>query len=294
MNHKKDVFLSKPDWLKKRIPKSEKYLKNLKLIKSNSLNTVCSNANCPNIEECFEKNKATFIILGNNCTRNCRYCNISNEKPEKIDTDEPENISKAIKLLNLNYVVITSVTRDDLDDGGSNHFADIVNKIKADNADIKIELLIPDFRNNTESIELICNLGVEVINHNIETAKELFPVIRPMGNYETSINVLKKIKMSRPKQLTKSGLMIGLGETREQIIACIKDLNNANIDILTIGQYMQPSKKHYPVKKYYTPEEFEELRSIAEDIGIRHVFSAPLVRSSYGAEKIFNDIINKE
>ncbi len=274
-----------PEFLKRPIIDTDKTRTVRKILKSNCLNTVCENARCPNKNECYTKHTATFLIMGNVCTRNCRYCNISCQKPEPLDINEPQNIAKAVKDLNLKYAVITSVTRDDLPDGGANHFANCIQEIRKISPDTKIEILTPDFKNQKDSLDIIIKANPDVFNHNIETVKELFKTARPQGNYNNSIAVLKYIKENSNIK-TKSGLMIGLGETFEQITETLQDLKNINCDILTIGQYIQPSKEHLPVAKYYKLEEYEKLKELAASIGITHYQIGPLVRSSYNAASL--------
>lgn len=274
-----------PEFLKRPIIDTDKTRTVRKILKSNCLNTVCENARCPNKNECYTKHTATFLIMGNVCTRNCRYCNISCQKPEPLDINEPQNIAKAVKELNLKYAVITSVTRDDLPDGGANHFANCIQEIRKISPDTKIEILTPDFKNQKDSLDIIIKANPDVFNHNIETVKELFKTARPQGNYNNSIAVLKYIKENSNIK-TKSGLMIGLGETFEQITETLQDLKNVNCDILTIGQYIQPSKEHLPVAKYYKLEEYEKLKELAASIGITHYQIGPLVRSSYNAASL--------
>lgn len=270
-----------PEYLKRPIIDTEKTKTVRHLLKDKCLNTVCEGARCPNKSECYSRNTATFLIMGNACTRNCRYCNISPAKPEPLDLDEPKHVAEAIKELGLNYCVITSVTRDDLIDGGAQHFKNCIDEIRKI-SDTKIEILTPDFKGNKKALDLIIESSPEVFNHNIETVKTLFKTARPQGNYDTSINVLKYIK-ENSKIITKSGLMVGLGESFEAIEETLRDLKNINVDILTIGQYIQPSKSHLPVAKYYTLEEFQELRVLAEKIGFKNYQIDPLVRSSYKA-----------
>ena len=271
-----------PEYLKRPIIDTDKTRNVRKILKVNYLNTVCENARCPNKNECYTKNTATFLIMGNNCTRNCRYCNISCAKPEPLDKNEPLHIAKAVKDLGLKYAVITSVTRDDLSDGGAQHFANCIYEIKKICPDTKIEILTPDFKGDIKALNKIIDAHPDVFNHNIETVEDIFKTARPQGNYQTSLEVLKYIKQNSDIP-TKSGLMIGLGETYEQISKTIKDLKNVGCDILTIGQYIQPSKEHLPVSKYYSPEEYEKLKSLAKEIGITRYQIGPLVRSSYRA-----------
>ena len=274
-----------PEYLKRPIIDTDKTRTVRKILKSNCLNTVCEGARCPNKNECYSKHTATFLIMGNVCTRNCRYCNISCEKPQQLDTDEPKHIAKAVKDLGLKYAVITSVTRDDLEDGGANHFAQCIYEIKNTSPLTKIEILTPDFKNNKKSLDTIIKAHPDVFNHNIETVKEIFKTARPQGSYDNSISVLKYIKENSDIK-TKSGLMIGLGETFEQIEQTLTDLHNVHCDILTIGQYIQPSKQHLPVAKYYKPEEYEKLKELAASIGFKNFQIGPLVRSSYNAASL--------
>ena len=274
-----------PEYLKRPIIDTDKTRTVRKILKTKCLNTVCENARCPNKNECYTKNTATFLIMGNNCTRNCRYCNISCAKPEPLDLNEPKHVAEAVKDLGLKYSVITSVTRDDLPDGGAKHFADCIYEIRKISPEVKIEILTPDFKGDKSSLEIIVQAEPDVFNHNIETVRAVFKTARPQGDYNCSLEVLKYIK-DTSDILTKSGLMIGLGETFEQIEETLVDLKNVGCDIVTIGQYIQPSKEHLTVSKYYTPEEYEQLKALAEKIGIKHHQIGPLVRSSYRAAEL--------
>jgi lipoic acid synthetase len=274
-----------PDWLKVKIGGGKKYSNMISLLQNAKLNTICQEAKCPNIAECFGSGTAVFLIMGDSCTRNCMYCNVKHGKPLPLNPEEPKEIAESVKQLGLKYVVITSVTRDDLEDGGAVVFAETINAIKDINPGCKVEVLTPDFKGKIESIKTIISAKPDVFNHNIEVVKELFPKIRPEGNYNLSLNFLKNIKKINDETKTKSGFMIGLGENKEQIVTTIKDLRSANVDFLTVGQYLQPSKDHVEIKKYYSPDEFKEFKEIALDMGFKHVESAPLVRSSYHAEK---------
>ena len=276
-----------PEYLKRPIIDTEKTKTVRKILKTKCLNTVCEGARCPNKSECYSKNTATFLVMGNVCTRNCRYCNITAAKPEPIDENEPKHIAEAVKELGLKYAVITSVTRDDLADGGAQHFANCIYEIRKICPQTKIEILTPDFKNNKTSLDTIIASHPDVFNHNIETVKEVFKTARPQGNYQQSLDVLKYIKTNSDIQ-TKSGLMVGLGETFEQIRATLEDLKSAGCDILTIGQYIQPSKEHLPVSKYYTLEEYETLKDIARKTGFKNFQIGPLVRSSYKASLLSN------
>lgn len=270
---------SKPDWLKVGLPSSTEYFDLVRLLKQNSLHTVCQEANCPNIAECFGKGTATFMILGDTCTRNCGYCNVGHGVPRIVDVREGERIAHAVKELGLRYVVITSVTRDDLKDGGAAMFAQTIYEIRAVSPDCKIEVLIPDLRGDKKSLQKILDARPDILGHNLEVVKRLFPLARAQGDYERSLNLLKT---ARQCSVTKSGFMVGLGETKEEIIATMEDLCSVT-DILTIGQYLQPTREHLPVVRYYTPQEFKEFKEIGREMGFRHVESGPLVRSSYHA-----------
>lgn len=273
----------KPPWLKVKI-QGQKYNEVIRSLEG--LNTICFEAKCPNIGECFSKGTATFLILGDNCTRNCQYCNVSSGKTRHIDIDEPKKIAQAVSKLKLNYAVITSVTRDDLSDGGANQFFDTVKEIKKLNPSCKVEILTPDFKGDLELLKLVLLSEPYVFNHNIEVVKEIFSKVRPEGKYNTSIKFLKYAKNFNV--LTKSGFMVGLGETTEQIFGLINELASININILTIGQYIQPRKDRLKVKKYYTPKEFNEFGQYAKKVGIKYVASAPLVRSSYNASELIS------
>ncbi len=274
-----------PDWLKVKIAGGENFVKMKSLLKNTKLHTICEEAKCPNIAECFGSNTAVFLILGDICTRNCGYCNVKHGKPLSLNTNEPKDVAESVKKLALKYAVITSVTRDDLLDGGASVFYETVNEIKKLNKDCKVEVLIPDFKGNLDSLKKIIDSSPDVVNHNIEVVRQLFPLVRPQGDYNTSIGLLKNIKKISNKVKTKSGFMIGLGETKAQILQTLKDLRKVEVDFLTIGQYLQPTKKHIEIKKYYTPEEFDELKKISLDLGFKHVESGPLVRSSYHADR---------
>lgn len=271
-----------PEYLKRPIIDTDKTKNVRRILKENCLNTVCEGARCPNKNECYTKNTATFLIMGNVCTRNCRYCNIGCEKPQLLDENEPKNISRAVKELGLKYVVITSVTRDDLADGGAEHFAQCLKEIKNLTPNVQIEILTPDFKGNTKSLDIIIKSAPDVFNHNIETVESLFKIARPQASYRQSLEVLRYVK-ANSNIPTKSGLMVGLGETFEEIEQTLCDLKSIDCDIVTIGQYIPPSKKHLPLDKYYTLEEFEQLKAIAKKVGIKNYQIGPLVRSSYNA-----------
>ena len=277
-----------PEYLKRGIIDTDKTKTVRHILKTNCLNTVCEAARCPNKSECYAKNTATFLIMGNNCTRNCRFCNISCAKPEALNPDEPKKIADAVSKLNLKYVVITSVTRDDLPDGGAEHFAQVIKEIRKIDNKIKIEVLTPDFKGDKKAIDTVINAKPDVFNHNIETVPSLYKTARPQAIYSRSIEFLDYIKKNSDI-LTKTGLMVGLGETKDELIQTFKDLVEIKCDIVTIGQYIQPTKEHLSVVKYYEPQEYDELSQIAKDLGIKYTFFSPLTRSSYKAYEVFND-----
>ena len=274
-----------PEYLKRPLIDTEKTRTVRKILKAKCLNTVCENARCPNKNECYTKNTATFLIMGNVCTRNCRYCNIGCARPEPLDENEPKHIAEAVQTLGLKYSVITSVTRDDLPDGGAEHFARCIKEIRTLTPGVKIEILTPDFKGGKAAMDIIIKAHPEVFNHNIETVERLFPTARPQAVYKRSLEVLKYVK-NNSDITTKSGLMVGLGESFEEIESTLSDLKSAGCDIVTMGQYIQPSKAHLPVEKYYTLEEFEDLKKLAEKCGIKHYQIGPLVRSSYNAAEL--------
>lgn len=276
-----------PDWLKVKIGGGENYTRMKSLLRQSKLHTICEEAKCPNIAECFGSSTAVFLILGDICTRNCRYCYVKHGKPKELSPNEPKDVAESVKQLSLEYVVITSVTRDDLEDGGANVFYEVVKEINRLNKTCKVEVLVPDFKGDKDSLRKIVESKPDVVNHNIEVVRELFPDIRPEGNYDLSLELLKNVKKFDKNMKTKSGFMIGIGENEEQILRTMEDLRNADVDFLTIGQYLQPSKNHADIKKYYTPEEFDELKKIALNMGFKYVESGPLVRSSYHARKAF-------
>ena len=255
-----------------------------------NLHTVCEEASCPNIGECFGKKTATFMIMGDTCTRACPYCDVSHGRPKPLDPAEPFNIARAVKILGLKHIVVTSVNRDDLPDGGASHFAKVIKAIREENPDCTIEVLIPDFLGDRKSLETVAQAKPDVINHNIETVSSLYPKVRHRGNYKRSLQVIKWIKEMDKDIKSKSGIMVGLGEEKEEVIEVMKDLVENNCEIFTIGQYLQPSKNHIPVKKYYSEEEFKEFEEIGYSLGFKEVFSGVLVRSSYHADEIFYKI----
>jgi len=272
-----------PDWIKVKGPGNPNYLRLKRILREKNLHTVCEEARCPNIGECWGNKTATFLILGDTCTRGCRFCAIDKGKPRALDPEEPRNVALVVKDLRLDHIVVTSVNRDDLPDGGADHFAKTVFWIKTLNPGIRVELLIPDFEGNLQALETVLNSGIEILNHNIETVPRLYGRVRPGHSYECSLNILKHAKEMRDQVLTKSGFMLGVGETYDEVMATLKDLREKNVDIVTIGQYLQPSNRQLRVERYVTPDEFKEFKAAAERLGFRHVESGPLVRSSYHA-----------
>ncbi|MCX7829987.1 MAG: lipoyl synthase [Acidobacteria bacterium] len=274
----------KPDFLKiNKIPVGEKASRVLRVIKENKLNTVCTEASCPNKGRCFAEGTATFLILGPTCTRNCKFCNIRNDAVSPEDINEAERVAEAAYKMGVSFVVITSVTRDDLPDRGANAFARTIKEVRKKIPTAKIEVLTPDFAGKKELLKIVIDEKPDVFNHNIETVKRLTPLIRSGADYDRSLSLLKMAKELNQKQITKSGLIVGLGEAKEEILDAVKDLVQCGVDRLTIGQYLQPSRIHYPVQKYYTPNEFEELKEEVKTLGIKWVLSGPFVRSSYMA-----------
>lgn len=277
-----------PDYLKRGIIDTDKTKTVRHILKDNCLNTVCEAARCPNKSECYAKNTATFLVMGNNCTRNCRFCNISCARPEPLNELEPKKVADAVQKLGLSYVVITSVTRDDLSDGGAMHFANVIKEVRALSPNAKIEVLTPDFQGRKESIDTVINAAPDVFNHNIETVPSLYKKARPQANYQRSLDFLDYIKQNS-NILTKTGLMVGLGETKEELIQTFEDLAKIKCDIVTIGQYIAPTKEHLEVARFYEPQEYDELAKIAQKIGIKHTFFSPLTRSSYKAYEVFSE-----
>ncbi len=275
------ALLRKPPWLKVRPPYAEGQAKVRSLMSSLGLHTVCQEACCPNIAECFSCGTATFLILGNICTRNCRYCNIASGVPAPPDPDEIAKLLDAVRRLNLQYVVLTSVTRDDLPDGGAKHFADCIDALRHDWPDRKVEVLIPDFQGKADALQKVIDAGPDVINHNIEVVSPLFPKLRPEGNYARSLSLLAAV--ARTPMIAKSGFMVGLGESDEDLLRLLDDLAATGCQRLTIGQYQQPTLSHWPVARYLSPEDFDNLGRIAREKGIPEVVCGPLVRSSYRA-----------
>jgi lipoate synthase len=274
----------KPEWLK--VKYNGKSVAEVDLLMNKlSLNTVCKEANCPNLGECYKRRTATFMIMGNQCTRNCRFCNVTHGEPSKLDLQEPTHVAEAVKQLNLKHVVVTSVTRDDLSDCGAEHFANTIKNIRKLCPGTTIEVLIPDLKGIEKNLDIVIEANPDVINHNIETVERLYRSVRPQANYERSLFVLKYVKKRAPHILSKTGIMVGLGETDEEIYKVMDDVLNVNDDILTIGQYLRPSSKHVELVEYVTPEKFEEYRQVGMKKGFKYIASSPLVRSSYKAEE---------
>ena len=277
----------KPDWIRTKIINSQIFFKTKEIVNKNKLNTVCQEANCPNITECWSKKHATFMIMGDTCTRGCAFCDVKTGKPSALDPLEPFKVAKAVKELELNHVVITSVDRDDLEDGGANHFKKVVREVKKNNVNTSIEVLTPDFLKKEKAYEKILEAGPDVFNHNIETVPSLYLKVRPGSRYFTSVELLKSVKKKKPNIFTKSGIMVGLGEKKDEILQVMDDLRMADVDFFTIGQYLQPTTKHFPLDRYVHPDEFQELKNIATAKGFLLVSSTPLTRSSYHADTDF-------
>ena len=277
----------KPEWIRSKLINSKEFFLTKTIVNKNNLVTVCQEANCPNITECWSKRHATFMIMGDTCTRACAFCDVKTGKPGKLDELEPIKISQAVKKLNLKHVVITSVDRDDLEDGGSNHFFEVINQTRKSNPNTTIEVLTPDFLRKGDAYKKVLEANPDVFNHNIETVPSLYLKVRPGSRYFASLELLKNAKKINKKVFTKSGIMVGLGENKDEILQVMDDLKAADVDFLTIGQYLQPSVKHFPLSKYYTPQEFVELGTIARAKGFLLVSSSPLTRSSYHADEDF-------
>ena len=286
-NNKETSQIKKPDWLRVRVSGSKKFLETKKILSESKIVTVCEEANCPNISECWQKNHATFMIMGDTCTRACAFCNVKTGLPDKLDAFEPYKISQVVKKMNLSHVVITSVDRDDLDDGGAEHFAKTINAIRKTSPETTIEILTPDFLKKENALEKILKDYPDVFNHNLETVPRLYLSIRPGARYFNSLKLLNDVKDKNSNIFTKSGLMLGLGEKKSEIMQVMDDLRAAKVDFLTLGQYLQPTKKHAPVAKYITPDEFNSYKIIAESKGFLMVSSSPLTRSSHHAEEDF-------
>ena len=278
----------KPVWLRRKLPDAEALARMRGLLRRHGLHTVCEGALCPNQGECFGQGTATFLILGNTCTRRCTFCAIpTEERPPAPDPGEPERIARASAELGLRHVVVTSVTRDDLGDGGAGRFAETVQALRRISPEIVVEILIPDFQGSVESLRTVVKSTPQILNHNLETVPRLYPEVRPQADYGRSLLLLKRVKDLKPEMPTKSGLMLGLGEKQEEILRVMADLREVSCNLLTLGQYLQPSGKHHPVVRFVAPEEFEEFRVVGEKMGFQAVFSAPLVRSSFHAAEFF-------
>jgi lipoyl synthase len=281
----------KPAWLKKHLPRGGEYAKVTRLLAGAKLHTVCQKANCPNMFECFSKDTATFMILGDQCTRHCRFCNITARPPLAVDPQEPERVARAVRELGLQYVVVTSVTRDDLPDGGAAHFAAVIQALKKPGKDmdqtIRVEVLIPDFQGDMTALKTVMEVQPDVINHNMETVAALYSRVRPEAVYQRSLDLISNVKKMNPDMPAKSGLMVGLGETVSQLEQTMQNLYDHGCDMLTMGQYLQPTRNHLPVEKYYPPDAFARLAQTARKIGFTKVAAGPFVRSSYRAEELF-------
>ncbi len=277
----------KPEWIRSKLTNSKEFFLTKTIVNNNNLVTVCQEANCPNITECWSKRHATFMIMGDTCTRACAFCDVKTGVPGTLDQLEPVKIAEAVKKLNLKHVVITSVDRDDLDDGGSEHFFEVINQTRKSNPYTTIEVLTPDFLRKGDAYKKVLDAKPDVFNHNIETVPSLYLKVRPGSRYFASLELLKNAKKVNKNIFTKSGIMVGLGETRDEILQVMDDLRAADVDFITIGQYLQPSIKHYPLDRYYTPKEFEDLGTIAKAKGFLLVSSSPLTRSSYHADEDF-------
>ena len=288
INKPSNPIKKKPEWIRSKITNSQNFFLTKSIINKNNLNTVCQEANCPNITECWSKRHATFMIMGDTCTRACGFCDVKTGKPKSLDPLEPLKIANATKELNLKHVVITSVDRDDLRDGGAEHFSEVINETRKLNKNTTIEVLTPDFLRKGNAYKKVVEANPDVFNHNIETVPSLYLKVRPGSRYFASLELLKSSKKINNKIFTKSGIMLGLGEERDEILQVMDDLISAEVDFLTIGQYLQPSPKHYPLKRYVHPEEFEELKTIAKSKGFLIVASSPLTRSSYHADEDFS------
>lgn len=276
--------LPKPKWLRVKLPTGKKYTELRSLVENYKLNTICTSGSCPNMGECWGDGTATFMILGNTCTRSCGFCGVKTGRPESVDWEEPEKVARSIKIMNIKHAVITSVDRDDLKDMGSIIWAETVNAIRRMNPQTTLETLIPDFQGATRNIDRIVEVSPEVVSHNLETVRRLTREVRIQAKYDRSLEVLRYLK-SQGVRRTKSGIMLGLGEMEEEVMETMQELRDANVDIVTIGQYLQPSKKHLPVKEFITPEQFKKYEEFGLNLGFRHVESGPLVRSSYKAQK---------
>jgi lipoic acid synthetase len=275
----------KPDWLKVRFPGGERYQHLKSLMREENLHTVCEEAHCPNVGECWNAGTATFMILGDVCTRSCGFCAVTTGRPGTIDLIEPLRVARAVRTLGLDYVVITSVNRDDVESGGAEVFAACIKAIRRDDPSVRVEVLIPDFKGNWDALAQVVEARPFVLNHNVETAPRLYPWVRPQARYQRSLELIRRAKQAAPDMLTKSGFMVGLGETRDELFDVMRDLREHDCDIVTIGQYLRPTMQHLPVERYYDPAEYQAFRDYGAELGFAHVEAGPLVRSSYHAEK---------
>ena len=290
VNKPNNPIKKKPEWIRSKIIDSKVFFQTKQVVNQNNLVTVCQEANCPNITECWSKKHATFMIMGDTCTRACAFCDVKTGKPTELDIFEPAKIAKAVQSLNLKHVVITSVDRDDLHDGGSDHFYKVVKATRDKNPETSIEVLTPDFLRKGDAYKKILEADLDVFNHNIETVPRLYTTVRPGARYFASLELLKNSKKFNKKVFTKSGIMVGLGEKKEEVIQVMDDLRSAEVDFITIGQYLQPSPKHHPLHRYYHPEEFKDFEHIAKTKGFLLVSSSPLTRSSYHADEDFRKL----
>jgi lipoyl synthase len=282
------MSVNKPDWLKIRIAGNGNLIEIAEMMRSFQLHTVCEEANCPNTVECFSKKTATFMILGNVCSRNCKFCNVTKGNPLPVDPMEPAKVAEAARKLGLRYAVVTSVTRDDLPDGGASQFVKVIHELKGISEDFAVEVLTPDFQGDMEALSAIVTAKPKVINHNVETIERLYPDIRPEANYRRSMEFIGKVKKLDPGIFSKSGFMVGLGESKDEVEKLLLDLHEQGCDIVTIGQYLPPSSDHYPVQEYVHPDIFQMYKKMSEEIGFRYAASAPFVRSSYRASEAFS------
>ncbi|MBU88550.1 MAG: lipoyl synthase [SAR202 cluster bacterium] len=282
-----------PEWFKVKAPGSTNFIELRSQIQGANLNTVCEEAACPNIGDCWDRGTATFMILGDICTRSCSYCNVKTGRPITLDRTEPFRVAVTVKRMNLKYAVITSVDRDDLEDYGSSFFAETIKQVRHLSPSCNVEVLIPDFEGSRKSLVKVLNAQPQVLNHNIETVRRVFKKVRPRGNYDVSLDLLRNVKKINGNMPTKSGMMVGLGETKDEILRTMKDLRNVGCDLLTIGQYLRPSKKHHPLIRFYHPDEFAKLKELGLEMEFKHVASGPLVRSSYHADEQHDAVLDK-
>jgi len=277
--------MRRPEWLKVRAPTGEAYEQVRKLMRSKALHTVCEEAHCPNMGECWGRGTATFLIMGDVCTRSCRFCDVKTGRPLPLDWQEPERVAMAVQAMNLRHAVITSVNRDERKDGGAPIFAMVIRRIRQRQPGCTVEVLTPDFKGSLDALKMVIDEQPDIYDHNVETVARLFRQVQPQDHYEWAMTTLRNAKQLDPQQITKSGIMVGLGETFDEVVETMRDLRGVGVDILTVGQYLQPSKEHLPIARYYTPAEFAELKRIGLEMGFRWVESGPLVRSSYNAER---------